>query len=80
MVGELLEVALDVAWCEGGAAVGEDGVYAVPCEKGSVVAVGDVVGELALGETFAFGGRGELPVCGLYEAGLLFGVFELVDV
>ena len=43
VVGELVEVALDVAWGECAAASREDGVHIVPCQQGAVVAIGKVV-------------------------------------
>ena len=43
VVGQLVQVALDVAGGERGTSVGEDGVHAVPCQQGTVIAVCHVV-------------------------------------
>ena len=42
VVGELVEVALDVTGGERAAAAGEDRIYVIPCQQGTVVATRNV--------------------------------------
>ena len=50
MVGELIEVALDVTGCECAASSGEDGVHVIPGQQGAVITISKIVGKFALGE------------------------------
>ncbi len=49
-VGELLEVALDIAGAERRVALCEEAVDVVPVEQGAVLAVGHIVAQGAFGE------------------------------
>ena len=78
VAGELVEVALDVAWCECAAAAREDGVDVVPGQQGAVVAVCLVACQLAFRE-HAWCAR-HAPVGWLRQAALDAAALEVVEV
>ena len=78
LVGELVEVALDVAGREARRAAGEERVDGVPCQTGTVVAAGHRRLVLVLGEH----GRhaGDEPRGGRQHVDGVLGVLEVVQV
>ena len=78
MVGELVDVALDMAGRQTAGAVGEQGVDGVPRQQGTVVAAGNGRLVLALGEHA--GHAGDDPRRGLEEGDAVLGILEVVDV
>ena len=74
MIGELVQVALNVAGSQCRATVCEDGIHAIPCQQGTVVAICHIIGQSVFRESSSqhailrgTGHRGYLPVGGLYE-------------
>ena len=78
MVGELLDVALDMAGRETAGTVGEQRVNGVPRHQGTVVAAGDGLSILALREHA--GDTGDDPLGGLQDAQTTLGILEVIDV
>ena len=78
MVGELVEVALEVSWCKRRITTSEEWVDVVPCQERTVVAIFCVVRQVAV---LHFGWRGGESPClwsALVYAAL--GRFEVIDV
>ena len=78
MVGQLLQVALDVAGGQTAAAAGEDGVYGVPGQQGAVVAAADAGLVAAVGEHRRH--AGQHPGLGVGDVVEVFGALEVVEI
>ena len=78
MVGKLLQVTLDMGGCERTALIGEDGVDGIPRHLRTVVATGESLLVLRLGEEG--GHTGEHPRLGVADADAVLGILEVVDI
>ena len=78
VVGQLVEVALDVVGGQRGGSTGEEGVDVVPCQSCTVITIFHIVGQLTI---FQMGwGGGEHPLLGVAHAMGFLGVFEIIQI